>query len=64
MALQGTNARVINVPTDQANTEMCVSNPCKNNGVCVGLKNGRYQCKCPWGFSGTYFKRIKLKLSH
>ncbi|KAF7464630.1 hypothetical protein GHT09_006343 [Marmota monax] len=30
----------------------CTSTPCSNNGTCVDLDNGRYECSCPPGFSG------------
>jgi len=51
MSFQEKIARLITVPT-KTNETMCSTNPCKNNGDCVDLSNGRYQCKCPWGFSG------------
>lgn len=30
----------------------CVSNPCKNGGICENLVNS-YRCSCPTGFTGT-----------
>uniref|UniRef100_A0A8C9QDN8 Protein delta homolog 1 n=1 Tax=Spermophilus dauricus TaxID=99837 RepID=A0A8C9QDN8_SPEDA len=30
----------------------CTSTPCSNNGTCVDLDSGRYECSCPPGFSG------------
>ncbi|KAM4832935.1 protein delta homolog 1 isoform X2 [Urocitellus parryii] len=30
----------------------CTSAPCSNNGTCVDLDSGRYECSCPPGFSG------------
>ncbi|XP_007455692.1 PREDICTED: protein delta homolog 1 isoform X1 [Lipotes vexillifer] len=30
----------------------CASTPCANNGTCVNLDNGQYECSCAPGFSG------------
>lgn len=31
--------------------------PCQNNGDCVDLGVGGYECKCPWGFTGYNCER-------
>lgn len=30
----------------------CASTPCANNGTCVNLDTGGYECSCTLGFSG------------
>nr|XP_031310172.1 protein delta homolog 1 isoform X1 [Camelus dromedarius] len=30
----------------------CASTPCANNGTCVNLEDGQYECSCAPGFSG------------
>lgn len=37
------------LPTD---VRACTSTPCANNGTCVNLDNGQYECSCAPGFSG------------
>ncbi|CAD5113974.1 DgyrCDS3137 [Dimorphilus gyrociliatus] len=37
-------------------SDMCVNNPCKNDGMCVSGTNS-YKCQCPDGFSGKNCER-------
>lgn len=30
----------------------CTSTPCANNGTCLDLDDGQYECSCVPGFSG------------
>ncbi|XP_040334379.1 protein delta homolog 1 [Herpailurus yagouaroundi] len=34
------------------NVRACASTPCANNGTCVNLESGHYECSCAPGFSG------------
>ena len=35
----------------------CEIQPCKNNGVCVNEKSGKFTCKCLAGYGGTFCDR-------
>lgn len=37
----------------------CDENPCKNNGTCVNLGNGKFNCTCPKGFTGPRCRKGK-----
>ena len=31
----------------------CWSNPCKNGGTCIKIRNKKYTCKCAGGYKGV-----------
>ncbi|NIG61534.1 protein delta-like [Pontoporia blainvillei] len=47
------SCRGVSVPRSrQQHVRACTSTPCANNGTCVNLDNGQYECFCAPGFSG------------
>ncbi len=40
----------------------CVSNPCKNGGVCRSVDRFNFKCDCPTGFSGLQCESSGLQM--
>ncbi len=41
--------------------DVCVSNPCMNNGLCENRQGGMYRCVCSEGYTGLKCQHKRLK---